>query len=109
MKRSLPFSLTILTAFGLGNVAGHAINLLRSHTTPLTVQIGTCAWRPPTPSAAILVAGWFYGIPQGTAWSDYEVAMANEFLAAGKTAKAADAAVKALEDCFSSYIPEKSP
>ncbi|MBV8524580.1 MAG: hypothetical protein JOY71_21070 [Acetobacteraceae bacterium] len=66
---------------------------------------GHCVWIPPSPKAALVALGLFFGIgingqPDITAG---EAILASQYVAAGKTAIQAQKEVDSLNACFGTY------
>jgi hypothetical protein len=72
---------------------------------------GHCVWIPPSPKAALIALGLFYGIGINTQpdVAGAEAMIASQYVAGGKTQLAAEKEVAALNACFASYEvpPEK--
>jgi hypothetical protein len=64
-----------------------------------------CVWIPPSPKAALVALGLFYGIgissePDVAA---AEASIAGQYVAAGKTQSEADKEIVSLNACFATY------
>ncbi len=66
---------------------------------------GHCVWIPPSPKAALVALGLFFGIGVGGEpdIAADEALIAAQYVAAGKTQAEAQKEVAALNACFASY------
>jgi hypothetical protein len=66
---------------------------------------GHCVWIPPSPKAALVALGLFFGIGVGVEpdVAADEALIADQYVATGKTQAEADKEVAWLNACFASY------
>jgi hypothetical protein len=63
---------------------------------------GHCVWIPPSPKAALVALGLFFGIGINRE-PDIEAILASQYVAAGKTPIQAQKEVASLNACFGTY------